>query len=204
MTIREDNKAGVSQRLDWIRGDRRAFASGPYEQLMKMYQQAGDDTAAREVAINQRRDQRRLGNLRRYRKAFNWLLDITIGYGYRTWEALIMLVVLYGAVLLITLTAMNHHGAIVPVPENAMGIHPTPSAEQCLNNYPCFSPYGYAFDTVVPIINVHQAEFWRPDASTLWGHVCAWVSSAGTVIGWLLVTLVIAGYTGLARHVDAQ
>ena len=27
--------------------DRPAFASGPYEQLLKMYQQAGDDTAAR-------------------------------------------------------------------------------------------------------------------------------------------------------------
>ena len=121
--IRADNKAGVDQRLGWIRGsnkektrrrghgkdattatgpaaptdaarvatpdpDRPAFASGPYEQLLKMYQQAGDDTAAREVAINQRRDQRKLGNLKWYRKLFNWLLDITIGYGYRTWGAL--------------------------------------------------------------------------------------------------------------------
>jgi hypothetical protein len=96
-----------------------------------------------------------------------------------------------------------HHGAIVPVPENATGIHPPPSAELCQNNYPCFSPFGYAFDTVVPIINVHQADYWRPDASAVWGDVCAWVSSAGTVVGWLLVTLAVAGYTGLARRVDA-
>jgi hypothetical protein len=53
---------------------------------MKMYQEAGDDTAARKVAINQRKDQRKLGNLKWYRKLFNWLLYITIGYGYRTWD----------------------------------------------------------------------------------------------------------------------
>ena len=239
-TIRADNragKAGVGQRLDWIRGsskgkarrsvrgkgattatgpaattdaaqatpdpDRPAFASGPYEQLLKMYQQAGDDTAARQVAINQRRDKRKLGNLTWYRKLFNWLLDITIGYGYRTWEALILLGVLYVLVLAVTLIASNHHGTIAPVPQNATGIHPTPSASSCQTSYPCFNPLGYAFNTVVPIINVHQADYWRPNASTPWGDVCAWVSSAGTVAGWLLVTLAVAGYTGLARRVDA-
>ena len=236
-TIRADNKAGVDQRLDWIRGsskgkvgrrgrdkgataaglaatteaaraetpdpDRPAFASGPYEQLLKMYQQAGDDTAARQVAINQRRDQRKLGHLKWYRKRFNWLLDITIGYGYRTWEALILLGGLYVLVLAVTFIALNHHGAIVPVPGPAKGINPAPAALLCQNNYPCFNPFGYAFDTVVPVISVHQAQYWQPDASTPWGGVCAWVSAAGTVAGWLLVTLAVAGYTGLARRVDA-
>jgi hypothetical protein len=226
-TIRAGNKAGVDQRLDWLRGGSKemarrrargkgattaagppattdaAFASGPYEQLQKMYQQAGDDTAARKVAINQRRDQRKLGSLKWYRKWFNWLLDVTIGYGYRTWEALILLGGLYLIVLAVTLMALNHHGAIAAVPQNAMGIHPAPSASSCQANYPCFSPLGYAFDTVVPIINVHQAEYWRANASTPWGEVCAWVSSTGTVAGWLLVTLAVAGYTGLARRVDA-
>ena len=30
------------------------------------------------------------------------------------------------------------------------------------------------------------------------------VASAGTVFGWLLVTLAVAGYTGIARRVDAS
>jgi len=60
-----------------------------------------------------------------------------------------------------------------------------------------------AFDTVVPIINLHQADYWRPDAATGWGHFCTWMSWVGTILGWLLVTLAAAGYTGLARHVDA-
>ena len=110
---------------------------------------------------------------------------------------------LYTLVLAVTLIAGNHHGAIVPVPPIATGINPTPSASVCQTNYPCFNPLGYAFDTVVPIINVHQADYWRPNGSTSWGAFCAWVSSAGTVVGWLLVTLAVAGYTGLARRVDA-
>jgi hypothetical protein len=91
----------------------------------------------------------------------------------------------------------------MPLPQYAKGICPKPSPLLCKGNYPCFNPFGYAFDTVVPIINLHQADYWRPDASTFWGDVCRWVSWAGTVLGWLLVTLAAAGYTGLARRVDA-
>ncbi len=71
-----------------------------------------------------------------------------------------------------------------------------------MKNYPCFNPYGYAFDTVVPIINLHQADYWRPNAANAWGYVCLWVFWVGTVFGWLAVTLAAAGYTGLARRVD--
>lgn len=181
-----------------------AFASGPYEQLFQVYQRAGNDTDARKVAIAERRDQRKFGRLRWHRKIFNRLLDVTIGYGFQTWRALVLLAGLYVLVLAASLVALHQSGSIVPVPQNAVGILPKPSALLCTRNYPCFSPLGYAFDTVVPIIGVHQAEYWRPDASTPWGEVCMWVSSAGTVLGWLLVTLAVAGYTGLARRVDAR
>jgi hypothetical protein len=219
-TISADNTATLSQRLDWIRGNRTgktwrrarrdhaadtgaAFASGPYEQLFDLYQRAGNDTDAREIAIVRRRDQRKFGTLRWYRKLFNQLLDYSIGYGYRTWEALAMLVGLYMVVLVITITAMHHNGSFVPVPQNALGIQPVPSALHCRADYPCFSAAGYAFDTVVPIINLHQADYWRPNAATGWGHFCLWMSWVGTILGWLLATLAVAGYTGLARHVDA-
>jgi hypothetical protein len=206
----------VEQRLDWIRGTnkdhcqdghsvsdaRTAFASQPYGQLSEVYRRAGSDTETREVAVARRRDLRRLGNLRWHRRAFNWVLDVTIRYGYQTWRALAGLAVLYVAVLLITLVAQHHDGSIVPS-RDTTAIHPSPSALKCVSDYPCFFPAGYAFDTVVPIINIHQADYWRPNATVTWGGVCIWLSWAGTVFGWLLVTLAIAGYTGLARRADA-
>ena len=199
-TISADNKATVKQRLDWIRGGRKGrtwfrsrrvdgagtaavFASGPYQQLFELYQRTGNDTDARRVAIVQRRDQRKFGQLRWYRRLFNQLLDYSIGFGYRTWEALVALVLLYVAVLLFTMIAVHHNGAFVPVPQNALGIQPVPSALSCQQDYPCFNPYGYAFDTVVPIINLHEAEFWRPNEATGWGLFSEWISWFAIVAG---------------------
>jgi hypothetical protein len=34
---------------------------------------------------------------------------------------------------------------------------PAQSATQCTGSYPCFYPVGHAADTVIPIMNVHQA-----------------------------------------------
>lgn len=77
---------------------------------------------------------------------------------------------------------------------------PAPSATQCNDSYPCFYPLGYTVDTVIPLINVHQATYWGPNASAPWGW--AWVASTGiaTGFGWALATLLIAGYTGLVRQ----
>jgi len=209
-TIVGEQQATVEQRLEWIRsqyqrpGTRTVFATQPYEQLANFYQRAGKDTEARTVAIARRRDLRRYGKLKWHRKALNLLLDVTIGYGYQTWRALAGLVGLYAMVLVISWIAQLHTGLIVPVPQNATGILPKPSALRCMSDYPCFNPFGYAFDTVVPIINLHQVDYLRPNASARpWGAFLVWASWAGTVLGWLAVTLAVAGYTGLARRVNS-
>jgi hypothetical protein len=77
-------------------------------------------------------------------------------------------------------------------------LHPTPL--HCVTGYPCFYPAGYAFDLVVPLINIHQAEFWQPNGHHWLGW--AWVTGAWTVtaLGWGLATLLVVGYSGLARQ----
>ena len=207
--IKRTVSAVRAPRQAWLeskkrRAQRRArdFAPQPYAQLAKVYQQAGQDREARTVALARRRDLRLYGNLTWYRRALNWLLDRTIQYGYQTWRAVVGIAILYAAVLAVFSYAQHRAGLIVPI-QSIQGLHTKPTAGGCTSNYPCFSPAGYAIDTVIPLINVHQADYWRPDASTSWGDVCAWVSSAGTVVGWLLVTLAVARYTGLARRVGA-
>jgi DNA segregation ATPase FtsK/SpoIIIE, S-DNA-T family len=61
-------------------------------------------------------------------------------------------------------------------------------------------PAGYAIDTVIPIISVHQAQYWGPNGHASWGK--AWVVSTwiATGLGWALATLLVAGYTGLVRR----
>ena len=174
--------------------DGRSFAPEPYEQLAKVYRQAGNDGEAREVAIARRVDERRYGNLDTYRKDGNWFFDKTIKFGYQTWRAALGLIVVFVAFLVMSLFAQHHH-AIVPVNDLAVGVHPVPVATRCASGYPCFYPFGYAVDVVIPVINLHQADFWGLDG---WGWVVG--SWAATVLGRAAVTLLVVGYTGLVRQ----
>jgi hypothetical protein len=199
-------QATVEQRLAWIRSQYQAdsgnmqmpFATQPYEQLAVVYRHAGQDVEARQVAIARRADLRKYGNLSRSRRAGNWLLDKTIKYGYKTWRAAAVLLLLYLIVLGLSIFA-QHHGLIAPA-GNVRGLQPAPVATKCTGNYPCFYPPGYAIDTVIPIINVHQASYWGPNGSAPWGWTWVAVTWIATALGWALATLLVAGYTGLARR----
>ena len=173
-----------------------SFATQPYQQLANVYLAAGRDADARKVAIARRRDLRAFGNLSRPGWLGNWLLDNTIRYGYRTWRAAVGLVIVYAIVVAVFWCA-RFHGGVIPV-QTTPNVTSTEqvTAASCNNrDYPCFNPFGYAINTVIPIINVHQADFWSPNGL---GPVV--VTYLGTAFGWLFVTLAVAGYTGLARN----
>ena len=199
-------QATVQQRLAWIRSQYRPpatdstadFATQPYEQLAAVYRQAGQDTRARKVASARRADLRTYGNLNPYHKAGNWFLDKTIKYGYQAWRAGVGLAAVFVVFAALSFVAQHHH-LMVPTGDTE-GLRPAPSATECTSNYPCFYPVGYAVDTVIPIINVHQAEYWGPYGQVPWGR--AWVAGTwiATGLGWALATLLVAGYTGLVRR----
>ena len=212
----------VKQRLQWIRSQYRPrlpepwedatayrnqvddrgsdFATQPYQQLVRAYQQVGKDAEARAAAIALRRDRRKRGHLTWYRKVFDWLLDTFVGYGYRTWRAVGVLVALFGLVLIFAV--VGEHNNAFEAAQNATLLHPAPSATRCESGYPCFSPLGYTIDTVIPLIDVHQADYWAPDAGTSWGLAFVYITYAGTAFGWLFATLALAGATGIVRRLD--
>lgn len=176
------------------------FAPQPYEQLAYVYQQAGRDTEARTVAIARRRDLRQYGKLTWYRKPVDWLLEKTIQYGYQTGRAVVLLALLYLVVAAFFCFAKYQHNAVIPV-QTTTG-HPT--ATSCTvqhPQYPCFNPFGYAINTVIPLINVHQADFWGPNEENVpWGLAGVYVTYVGTAFGWIFVTLAVAGATGLVSN----
>jgi hypothetical protein len=53
---------------------------------------------------------------------------------------------------------------------------------------------------LVPIINLRQAENWRPDGYAHWGWAYIAVGWTATGLGWAFTTLAVAGYTGLVRR----
>ena len=182
-----DHQGEVRERLRWIGSGDKAkpvkdspaaarFASQPYEQLAAHYRQIGQDTEARKVAIAKRSDLRRYGDLKWHRRAGDWLLDKTIKYGYQTWRAGVALAVVFVAFWLLAILAQHHH-----LVEPVGSFHgPPPTATQCTGNYPCFYPLGYTVNTVIPIINVHQAAYWAPNTDLPWGwawDLATWIAT---------------------------
>jgi hypothetical protein len=200
-------QASSQQRLDWIRRGHTtatattpaAFAAQPYEQLGRVYRQAGQEAEARQVAIARRSDLRRYASLTRTQKAGNWLLDKTIRHGYQPLRAVGLLVAVYVAVLGVFWFAQHHGGVIVPA-KDTKTVTPAPTALHCSSAYPCFYPAGYAVDVVVPIVNLRQAEHWRPNGHAPWGWFYIAVGWIATGLGWAFSTLAVAGYTGLVRR----
>jgi hypothetical protein len=156
----------------------------------------------RQPAIARRRDLRLYGHITRRRYVGNWLLDKSIKYGYQTWRAVVGIAVLYIIVLAVFWSAQHQADLIVPV-QSTTGLPAIPTASSCTEYYPCFYPVGYAIDTVIPLVNVHQADYWGPTAKAPFGWAYVSVTWVGIIFGWAFATLAVAGYTGLVRSSDA-
>ncbi|MEM6489341.1 MAG: hypothetical protein AAF677_13920 [Pseudomonadota bacterium] len=66
-------------------------------------------------------------------------------------------------------------------------------------DYPYFEPLSYAADTFLPIVDLHQQEYWTPNRDTwegwtgrgyLWLHI---------LLGWALSLLAVAGFSGIVK-----
>lgn len=69
-------------------------------------------------------------------------------------------------------------------------------------DYPAFSAIVYSLDVFLPIVDLHQEDFWLPgktDGGWGWAwryKVWMWIE---ILLGWFLTTLFIAGFTPLIR-----
>ena len=69
----------------------------------------------------------------------------------------------------------------------------------CEEKYPCLEPIMYSIDTFLPIVKLHQEEYWLPDDSKqngsfyrayLWLHI---------IFGWILTTIAVASFSGIVK-----
>ncbi|MFI2350800.1 oxidoreductase [Streptomyces sp. NPDC019443] len=157
----------VAGRITWIRRS-RGYAPQPYEQLAGWYRQVGHDADARRVLLAKQRHRRR--TLHPAARAWGYLLDATVGYGYRPWLAGLWL------------TALIALGSAV------FSTH-SPAATKPGEGQP-FNPVAYTLDLLIPIGGLGQREAWHwTTPGTQW---LAYVLIAA---GWMLTTAVVAGVT---------
>jgi hypothetical protein len=159
-------------RLSWLDRDPGGYESQPYEQLSAVYTRLGREADARTVRYAGLRRRRR--TLTQPARAWGWLQDWTVGYGYRPVRAAVWL-----AALLIIGTA-------------GYTVHPpSPLSAQV----PPFSPVVYSLDLLLPLVDFGQQTAFA--ARGAW----QWLGYALIAAGWLLATTVAAG---IARTLSRQ
>jgi hypothetical protein len=168
--------ASTKERLAWLRRNEGGYAPQMYEQLAAAYHRTGHDENARRVLITKHRQRAATGTLAD--KVWGMLLDWTVGYGYRTWLALIWLV---GLLTLGTfLFGYVYIGDMVPVSKT------TPLSS--------FQPFLYTLDLLLPVASLHQRDNWAAHGGALWWSVFF------ILLGWILATAVVLSLTGLLKR----
>jgi hypothetical protein len=157
----------AADRLVWLRRTPIGYRPQPYEQLAIFYRRVGHDDEARKVLLAKQRSRRSTQGLAG--KIWSYLLDLSVGYGYRPWLAALWLVAL------ITLGT----AVFAWRPPLAMNPHTAPP----------FDPFVYTINLLLPVGQFIQANQWNPSGAE------RWFAYALVGTGWLLATTVIAGVT---------
>jgi hypothetical protein len=179
-----DTPQTAKKRLEWLRlQPEKFFSLQPYEQLAKVFRNAGRESDAKAVLIAKYNDLRKYGKLGRWDWFRNWFFGITIGHGYQTWRVLLIIFAfwLIGSGLFYWADGL---GVMQPTKEHF---------------FPSFNAMVYSLDAFVPFINLHQEDFWLPDASRpygWWFQLYFWIH---ILAGWVFSTLAALSLTGLIR-----
>jgi hypothetical protein len=145
------------------------------------------------------------------------LLRWVVGFGYRPYRAIWFLLGLL-LLRLIPLVVAEHSKSVIPSKASedteviqaqlratattaAQGAQtvaaqpaqpveaPLPRTDHCDESYPCFSTLLFTVETVVPLINLRQAEYWTVEAEEPPWRVLRWWLGVSSILGWVLVTV---------------
>ena len=192
----DDVPTSAGDRLVWLglQPD-KPFRPHPYEQLAKVLKDMGHNGEAKKVLIAREDARREFGDMPWLGKCWSGVLKWTIGYGYLPRRVLYWVA---GAVAIgFVLFWISHStGMMVQVKELApVGEAATQQTQDCAP----FSPFLYSLDTFLPIVNLHQEQYWEPVPQGIWGSFIWWYLRIHILSGWGLTTLAVAGVTGLVR-----
>jgi hypothetical protein len=172
----EQPPVSAHQRLAWIRHDPDGYDPQPYEQLVAVYRRAGRDQDARTIAIAKQRARRRALPLPA--RAWSLLLDLLVGYGYRTWLAALWL-----------LGFLIAGWVVFDLAHPAYLIAPRPPGER-----PLFHAGLYTLDLLLPIGDLNYQGAWIAHGWAR-GFWLGWI-----LAGWVLTTAVVAALAGVLKR----
>jgi hypothetical protein len=132
-------------------------------------------------------------NAATWARAWNKFLDLTVGYGYRLHRPFLALLVL--GLLGALLYYLGEHAGLIYSTSGSL------DAPACHPGYPCFNPFVYSFQLLIPGLDLRQATYWLPNSGNHpWGPLLMLYTWLTIILGWVLATAIIAGITQLFRR----
>lgn len=205
---RQGKSMSVEDRIRWL--DRTSeYSQGAYRQLAESYQLSGDDASAEKILIACQRHQRTRGYPKKARKStdgkgerklfskgWSWLLEVTVGYGYRLHRVFIFLLALWALGFLFYWLGAN--ADLIHLTQDG---HPS-TLHGCEAGFPCFSPPVYSLQMLIPGLDLREAAYWLPNAeeNPPWGALLMAYTWIMIISGWIAVTVVAAGLTRVFRR----
>jgi len=200
-------------RLRWLALQPPEYHPQPFRQLAKVLAEMGRDDGATSVRIAKEIAQRRFGHESIPQRAWSLMLQYTIGFGYQPLRALWWIAGFVG--LGTILFGWGYRMRIITPTEEGPYREFVASGE-APPHYPIFNPLVYSLENFLPVVELHQDKYWRPnprhrvrgrakrggeagDPSSvpsrllrcyLWLHILA---------GWTITPLLFAGLSGLVR-----
>jgi len=208
-----DSPADSVERLRWLRLQPAGYRPQPYTELARALKQTGRVDGEIAVLIAQRIAQRRYGHLTMAERAWNLLLETTIGYGYRPLRALWWIA---GFVLLGAMLFAYGYRAGIMTPSEPEAYRAFLSGGRPPVHYPHFHAFVYSLENFLPVVDLHMGNYWRPNVreqvvvdptSGEWmaksagyaGPLLRWYLWFHILAGWTLTPLMFAGLSGLIR-----
>ena len=186
-----DGHVTVEQRIDWLRKTKVYYAEA-YQELAHSYRLGGKQRAAHQIAVASQRDLRHRGGLHPHSTVWNWFLDHAVGYGYRLHRPFLFLVgmgVIGGFIYLWA----EKEGLLFPTTRTDVKLY-------CPRDYPCFNPFVYSFQLLIPGLDLRQLTYWLPRGDTTWGKLLMGYTWFMIVLGWMAATAVVAGVSRIFRE----
>jgi hypothetical protein len=160
------------ERVRWLRCDVDGYVPQNYQTLAAMYRRLGDDASARTVLLARERERRE--QLPWYGRAWSWVQEVTVGYGYRPLRAAAWLALFLGV------------GTLV------FGLHHPPPLAGA--PHPAFNPFIYTVDLLVPLVGLGLRGAYDPQGPQ------RWLAYFLIAVGWIFVTTIAAGVARVLRR----
>lgn len=178
------------QRLEWL-GRQTKFHSHPYEQLAWVLRQMGYVHDAKGILYAKNRQLRKAGGLGFGGRLKSHFLQVTVGYGFKPWLAVVWMLVLFAI----------GWGAAGWGWNAGLMVRSHPVENQVF--YPAFHASLYSLSKFsLPPLTLGRRTYWRPQARKPYDRAY-WLFRGYFVFqglaGWVLTGLLIAALTGIIK-----